>query len=127
MLLPDFLPLPHTFDLTSDRSWSELRVAIQDWMATEGQCGSESWSWALELFWIAYIAASPTFPGGTWPVWDVSVPLKGAFIGQWLSRLYVLEGSAEDSFEDRVRRAMWASFRAAVEAQFPRMAILQSR
>jgi hypothetical protein len=42
------------------------------------------WAWGWEVFWYAFIATNPDFPGGKWSFWDSIISLEGQFIEEWV-------------------------------------------
>ncbi|KAG1876991.1 hypothetical protein C8R48DRAFT_544681, partial [Suillus tomentosus] len=78
-----FLPLPSEFDYTKRKDWAELSQRIEKWLI-ELDTELPEWSWGRDTFWLMFVAAFPSFPRGTWPMWDPRIPLEGAFIEQWL-------------------------------------------
>ncbi|KAG1720087.1 hypothetical protein EDB19DRAFT_1605755, partial [Suillus lakei] len=81
-----FLPLPPSFDSVDRAHWESVSQKIQDWLTTEVDTESSLWTWGHDAFWLAFIAAHPSFPMGKWPMWDPRIPLEGSFIEQWLER-----------------------------------------
>ncbi|KAG1902842.1 uncharacterized protein F5891DRAFT_978316 [Suillus fuscotomentosus] len=89
-VLPDdtlilFLPLQH-FDYADQAKWASLMKDIEVWLVDQVNCQMQLWTWGHDVFWLAFIAAYPSFPGGLWPKWDSRIPLEGTFIEQWLER-----------------------------------------
>ena len=81
-----FLPLPHAFDWTDSQQWAMLSNEIKCWLINEVQDSSlPQWTWGRDAFWLAFIAAHPSFPGGRWSAWDLRILLEGTFITEWLS------------------------------------------
>ncbi|KAG1875772.1 hypothetical protein F4604DRAFT_1496323, partial [Suillus subluteus] len=88
--LPDdicipFLPLQH-FDYSDQAKWASLMKDIEGWLVAQVNCQTQLWTWGCDAFWLAFIAAYPSFPMGSWPKWDPRIPLEGTFIEQWLER-----------------------------------------
>ncbi|KAF8259703.1 hypothetical protein EI94DRAFT_1439313, partial [Lactarius quietus] len=76
-----FLPLAPAFDKASRKAWVTLASQIQNWLTFYIQDQHlPHWKWGAEVFWIAFITAFLSFPLGDWPLWDVRIPLAGAFI-----------------------------------------------
>ncbi|KIO16554.1 hypothetical protein M407DRAFT_246798 [Tulasnella calospora MUT 4182] len=83
---PPFLPLQPSFDYMDVTFWQDLAQDTQDWLVTlKPSEDVELWTWSLDIFWIAFVAAYPDFPAGDWPDWDNRVPLRGNFIMNWVS------------------------------------------
>lgn len=82
ILIP-FFPLPPTFDHTNRGDWASLSKEIEKWLV-QLDTGLPQWTWGRDAFWLAFVAAFPFFPRGTWPLWNPHVPLEGAFIEKWL-------------------------------------------
>ena len=38
----------------------------------------------LDFFWMVFVAAYPSFPGGEWATWDACIPMNRIFITSWL-------------------------------------------
>ncbi|KAG1847459.1 hypothetical protein C8R48DRAFT_615486 [Suillus tomentosus] len=83
-LIP-FLPLQH-FDYADQAKWASLMKDIEAWLVDQVNCQTQLWTWGRDVFWLAFIAAYPSFPGGLWPKWDSRIPLEGTFIEQWLEQ-----------------------------------------
>ncbi|KAF8840948.1 hypothetical protein BDN67DRAFT_929416 [Paxillus ammoniavirescens] len=81
-----FLPLAPTFDPMDSRQWATLSKDIERWLVHDVQTTSApQWAWGRDAFWLAYIAAHPMFPNGSWSPWDPRIPLEGQFIEEWLN------------------------------------------
>ncbi|KAF8119291.1 hypothetical protein EV363DRAFT_1386457 [Boletus edulis] len=63
-------------------------------------------------FWMAFVAAYPTFPRDTWPSWDSHIAMEGDSVSQW-----VVNRSDELCREndDAIRMKIWKEFSTAVE------------
>ncbi|KAG2098945.1 uncharacterized protein F5147DRAFT_548334, partial [Suillus discolor] len=81
-----FLPLPLSFDYINPADWQTVYRQIQEWLTTEVDTESSLWTWGRDAFWLAFVAAYPSFPMGKWPMWDPRIPLEGSFIEHWLER-----------------------------------------
>ncbi|KAF8346811.1 hypothetical protein F5887DRAFT_916126 [Amanita rubescens] len=80
-----FLPLAQSFDHRDGQSWSKLVEVISDWLVNDVRTlKRQEWTWGTDTFWMAFVAAYPSFPCGTWPVWDCHIALDGTFIHEWL-------------------------------------------
>ncbi|KAG2047830.1 hypothetical protein BDR06DRAFT_848817, partial [Suillus hirtellus] len=79
-----FLPLPPSFDYVNRADWETVTQQIQEWVTTEVATESSLWMWGCNAFWLAFIAAYPSFLMGKWPMWDPRIPLEGSFIEEWL-------------------------------------------
>ncbi|KAG1719838.1 hypothetical protein EDB19DRAFT_1898628 [Suillus lakei] len=79
-----FLPLPPTFNYFNRTDWQMVSQRIQEWLTTEVDTRSSVWTWGRDAFWLAFVAAYPSFPSSQWPMWDPRIPLEGEFIEQWL-------------------------------------------
>ncbi|KAG2738441.1 hypothetical protein P692DRAFT_201731155 [Suillus brevipes Sb2] len=80
ILIP-FFPLPSMFDHRNQSDWEKLSKEIEKWLM-QLNTGLPQWMWGWDAFWLAFVAAFPFFPRGTWPLWNPRVPLEGAFIEQ---------------------------------------------
>ncbi|KAG1760524.1 hypothetical protein EDD22DRAFT_741354, partial [Suillus occidentalis] len=78
-----FLPLPSHFNYNKRTDWELLSKRIEKWLI-EVDTELPQWTWGRDIFWLTFIAAFPSFPRGTWHMWDPRIPLEGAFIEQWL-------------------------------------------
>lgn len=67
-LIP-FLPLQH-FDYADQAKWASLMKDIEAWLVDQVNCQTQLWTWGRDAFWLAFIAAYPSFPRGSWPKWD---------------------------------------------------------
>lgn len=80
-----FLPLAPSFNHRDGQSWSKLVEIISNWLVNDVKTlKSQEWTWGTDIFWMAFVAAYPSFPSGTWPVWDCHIALDGTFIHEWL-------------------------------------------
>ncbi|KIK78696.1 hypothetical protein PAXRUDRAFT_152870 [Paxillus rubicundulus Ve08.2h10] len=85
-----FFPLPPTFDPLDRLSWQALVHQIQlhliqlkynlTWEEHITECLI-----VREFFWMAFIAAFPSFPYGDWPDWNPRITMDGDFISYWIS------------------------------------------
>ncbi|THH19878.1 hypothetical protein EW146_g1396 [Bondarzewia mesenterica] len=128
-----FLPLPSTFDVSSARAWASLASQIQDWLITSvGNHLSPYWSWGVEAFWVAFVAAYPSFPLGDWPRWDTRIPLRGAFIETRVTGVASLDGEVVEGgdaavddadsvqrSDQRCRLALWQQFQEVISILYP--------
>ena len=55
--------------------------------------------WGAEAFWLAYTAAFPDFPNGTWPKWNPVIDIDGVHIQDWFRRFSAGDGAARDLHE----------------------------
>ncbi|KAF8341171.1 hypothetical protein F5887DRAFT_888031 [Amanita rubescens] len=80
-----FLPLPSTFNHRDTASWAILVNQISMWLVdTVRSPRYQEWGWGVEAFWMAFIAAYPSFPDGVWPSWDTTIGADTRFFQQWL-------------------------------------------
>ncbi|KAG1855246.1 hypothetical protein F4604DRAFT_1590791 [Suillus subluteus] len=70
-----FLPLPPTFNHFNRSDWQIVSQKIQEWLTSEVDTKSSLWTWGRVAFWLAFVAAYPSFPTGQWPMWDPRIPL----------------------------------------------------
>ena len=121
-----FLPLSSTFDKTSAEAWLSLASQIQQWLIF---ClrdeGTPHWKWGVEVFWVAFIAAHPSFPLGEWPLWDSRIPMAGLFIERQLvandfkeTTWRAVELISEDMTMKR-REELWEEFCTIVRVLYP--------
>ncbi|KAM6491457.1 hypothetical protein JOM56_013026, partial [Amanita muscaria] len=65
--------------------WKPLVDKISHWLtAIIIDQSTPEWLWGLEVFWMAYFAAYPSFPAGEWPKWNPNIALDGQFAQSWL-------------------------------------------
>ena len=81
-----FLPLKQSFNHQEGQSWSKLVEVISNWLVNDVKSLKRpEWMWGTDAFWMAFVAAYPSFPSGSqWPVWDSHIALDGTFIHEWL-------------------------------------------
>lgn len=80
-----FLPLPRTFNRHCTTDWVTLFQEMQDFVFEVAvDMDSPERAWGTDLYWIAYIAAYPTFPQGARTKWDPRMKLCGTFGDYWL-------------------------------------------
>ncbi|KAH7903805.1 hypothetical protein BJ138DRAFT_77005, partial [Hygrophoropsis aurantiaca] len=91
-------------------SWAVLAEEIQLWL-TDGAIDShsEDWLWGREFFWMAYIAAYPEFPRGSWPLWSSKIAMEGDFLSHWME----LSGGSlpQEGSVISIRETIWDEFR----------------
>ena len=70
-----------------------------------------------KLFWMAFVAAFPTFPHGDWLLWDLLITIEGNFISSWVLGVSGEQNSADDSPSTyaAIQRSIRAMFFTAVE------------
>ncbi|KAG2354907.1 hypothetical protein BDR07DRAFT_1229648, partial [Suillus spraguei] len=78
-----FLPLPSHFNYNKWTDWELIFKQIEKWLI-EVDMELPQWTWGRDIFWLTFIAAFPSFPRGTWHMWDPRILLEGAFTEQWL-------------------------------------------
>lgn len=126
-LIPiSFLPLAPAFDKASTKAWVTLASRIQNWLIFYIQDQHLAhWKWGSEVFWIAFVAAFPSFPLGEWPLWDVRIPLAGAFIEKQVLPNNFEEAARQaselTSEEDLIKRReeLWEDFCKVVKVIYP--------
>lgn len=112
-----FLPLPFNFNYTHAECWCWLADKISDWLIEVIiEDGLPEWSWGLEAFCMAFIAAHPSFPGGEWLAWSVKIPMEGSFMQSWLDGS--LHFNNNDFYND-----LWLQFQQHVSLMYPRALI----
>jgi hypothetical protein len=131
-LLIPFLPLAPTFDPTDSCHWAMLSKDIEWWLVNDVQTMSvPQWAWGHDAFWLAYVAAHPTFPNGSWSLWDPRIPLEGQFIEEWLNddgmsssadgmpSYGVYEVTSQPTAEHKLLFNIWESFGRHVTLFYP--------
>jgi len=110
-----FLPLPRHFDHQSGEAWAELAMLIQS-VLVQSSHGEEMPSYVLahEFFWMAFVAAFPSFPFGEWPEWDSCIPMQGTFISAWVEDLDLSLPIQGAQFSQSVHRYIWDELADAV-------------
>ncbi|KAF8256789.1 hypothetical protein EI94DRAFT_1762787 [Lactarius quietus] len=120
-----FLPLTPNFNKTSTEAWSTLASKIQQWLIF---CIRDQelphWKWGVEVFWVAFVAAFPSFPLGDWPLWDSRIPMAGQFIESKLVANdfeETTQKTVELTGEDLVKRReeLWEEFCTIVQFLYP--------
>ena len=83
-----FFPLAKHFDYQNEDHWCSLLDNIQYTLLETGgkekQLQSEFGDLMLDFFWMSFVAAYLSFPGGEWATWDVCIPMNRIFITSWL-------------------------------------------
>jgi hypothetical protein len=110
-----FLPLRH-FDNSDWNTWATLSKNIESWLVDVGS-ETQLWTWGRDAFWLAFIAAYPLFPRGSWPKWDSRIPLEGPFIEQWLEQSGDHTVIAQE--QDSIRVDIWDEFCKHAALFFP--------
>ncbi|KAG1728356.1 hypothetical protein EDD22DRAFT_946950 [Suillus occidentalis] len=110
-----FLPLRH-FDNSDWNTWATLSKNIESWLVDVGS-ETQLWTWGRDAFWLAFIAAYPLFPRGSWPKWDSRIPLEGPFIERWLEQSGDHTVIAQE--QDSIRVDIWDEFCKHAALFFP--------
>ena len=106
-----FLPLPFSFESTDVSHWQRLTKMIESCLVASTTFKNrhpEAYCVMQDLFWMAFVASFPTFPGGDWPLWDAQISMKEGFISSWVHK----EEVEEISF---VQQAIWVQFKTTVK------------
>ncbi|KAI6006653.1 hypothetical protein F5J12DRAFT_832058 [Pisolithus orientalis] len=119
-----FLPLAPMFDPMDTCHWATLSKDIKWWLVNDVQMTSiPQWACGHDAFWLAYIAAHPTFPNGSWSVWDPRIPMEGQFIEEWLNDDGIngsTDGmSSNETTEHTLLFNIWESFSRHIALFYP--------
>ncbi|KAF8134296.1 hypothetical protein EV363DRAFT_1448026 [Boletus edulis] len=80
LLLPSmfpFLPLHNDFDPSDVNEWKCLATTIHEYLLENRYLRTDfqgCYLFVRELFWMAFVAAYPTFPHGVWPSCETTKP-----------------------------------------------------
>ena len=110
-----FLPLPSSFESTNISHWQQLTRMIKSCLVASTTFKNrypEAYCVMWDLFWMAFVASFPTFPGGDWPLWDAQISMEGGFILSWVSK----EGVEGIAFP---QQAIWVQFKHILQSLFP--------
>ncbi|KAI6008691.1 hypothetical protein F5J12DRAFT_824936 [Pisolithus orientalis] len=119
-----FLPLASTFDPMDTCHWATLSKDTERWLVNDVWTTSvPQWAWGRDAFWLAYIAAHPMFPNGSWSAWDPRIPMEGQFIEEWLND-DGMNGSADgmssnETAEHPLLSNIWESFSRHIALFYP--------
>ncbi|KAI6143463.1 hypothetical protein BKA82DRAFT_167783 [Pisolithus tinctorius] len=119
-----FLPLAPMFNPMDTCHCAMLSKDIEQWLMNDVQTTSvPQWAWGNDAFWLAYIAAHPMFPNGSWSVWDPRIPMEGQFIEEWLND-DGMNGSADGMSSNETAEHMllfniWESFSRHIALFYP--------
>ena len=102
-----FFPLPAHFDALDGESWQILFQDIQTYLVQNPDVELRRQVLIQEFFWMAFVAAFPTFPFGDWPDWDYRIPVKGNFIMYWFNHLDLPYAIEHHSNLSEARRLVW--------------------
>ncbi|KIK80277.1 hypothetical protein PAXRUDRAFT_159096 [Paxillus rubicundulus Ve08.2h10] len=110
-----FFPLPPTFNLSDRLSWQALIHQIQlHLIQLEDNLTSEEHITkcliVCEFFWMAFVAAFPSFPYGDWPDWNPRITMDGDFISYWISDTDV--GSVKPESVGMIWEFIWEELKA---------------
>lgn len=116
-----------------------LAQGLQDWivLTESNDLDVSTEPWTLDLFWIAFVAAHPRFPRGSWPRWDERVPMAGSFMTKWMGGSksgLCADHSTDGEFQDCTAEAsetrtlslhhrLWAEFSDIVSLHLPHAAL----
>ena len=115
-----FLPLPAHFNPLDGKAWKILLQVIESQLLQIVDVPGMRRTLMREFFWMAYMAACPTFPFGDWPNWDSRIPLQGNFASYWMAQLdlpYAIVRHEYLSVE--ARQHVWEQLTALVHRSFP--------
>ena len=82
---PSFHYPPASMFWTRATGIHTLSKQIERWLVTEVDITTPQWGWGCDAFWLAFVAACPSFPNGGWSAWDTRIPVDGQFITEWLN------------------------------------------
>ncbi|KAG1895979.1 uncharacterized protein F5891DRAFT_1193609 [Suillus fuscotomentosus] len=118
--MPSFFPLPSDFDPFTARRWVTLLYKLESWLVhiVVDTCAPE-WTWGRDAFWMAFLAAYPDFPHGSWPVWNSRISLEGAFIESWTLTKDPEDLPALITDHDTIRAVIWTDFQRLATECFP--------
>ncbi|KAJ8591246.1 hypothetical protein M405DRAFT_765179 [Rhizopogon salebrosus TDB-379] len=108
-----FLPLPSTFNPLCGDSWAALAEQLECWLVnTIRDVQAPEWTWGCDAFWMAFIAAHPDFPRGSWPNWNPQITLEGKFIESWTvdSLTASTDAPFNQSILHEIRTCIWNDF-----------------
>ncbi|KAF9237456.1 hypothetical protein BU15DRAFT_76001 [Melanogaster broomeanus] len=117
-----FFPLPSTFDLLDSVSWQMLVHQIQFHLVQP----EDNLTWeehvtecllVREFFWMAFVAAFPSFPYGNWPNWNPRISMDGDFISYWISDTDV--DSVKPESVGTIREFIWEELKVLVAHVLP--------
>ncbi|KAG2029760.1 hypothetical protein BDR03DRAFT_825306, partial [Suillus americanus] len=93
------------------RCWVTLLYKLESWLVhiVVDTCTPE-WTWGRDAFWIAFLAAYPDFPHGSWPLWNSRISLEGAFIESWTLTEDPEDSPALITDHDTIRAVIWTEF-----------------
>ncbi|PSR78290.1 hypothetical protein PHLCEN_2v7486, partial [Hermanssonia centrifuga] len=120
-LYATFLPLPSTFNHHDAGCWEALAAEIQSWVLDVAvDVNSAERTWGTDAFWMAYCAAYPTFPQGTWAAWNPHMHIVGTFGERWLMGAEHRNEQHEDNCDGdcrdcmQIRDDIWSEFQTFV-------------
>jgi len=114
-----FLPLSQGFQPLNTYEWKQLVMNIEQHLLADPHLNNthpECYFLMRQLFWMAFVAAFPSFPHGDWPNWNSQIPMEGNFISRWV--LKDSDDSDWDDFPDTcvaIRQLVWEQFSTTVE------------
>ncbi|KAG1836902.1 hypothetical protein F4604DRAFT_1942812 [Suillus subluteus] len=117
-----FLPLPPSFNPLCEASWSVLAREVESWLVnTIRDVRAPEWAWGCNAFWMAFIAANPDFPRGSWPNWNPKISLEGKFIESWTADNLTMPADSPLSQHilDEIRRSIWDDFQLSFPFPLP--------
>ncbi|KAG1886569.1 hypothetical protein F4604DRAFT_1917377 [Suillus subluteus] len=108
-----FLPLPLSFNPLCEANWSVLTRQVESWLVdTIRDVRAPEWAWGCDTFWMAFIAANPDFPRGSWPNWNPKISLEGKFIESWMADNLTIPADSPLSQHilDKICTSIWDDF-----------------
>ncbi|KAG1800597.1 uncharacterized protein BJ212DRAFT_1287203, partial [Suillus subaureus] len=93
--------------------WSVLTRQVESWLVdTIQDVRAPEWAWGCDTFWMAFIAANPDFPWGSWPNWNPKISLEGKFIESWMVDNLTIpaDSSLSQHILDEIHISIWDDF-----------------
>ncbi|KAF8834897.1 hypothetical protein BDN67DRAFT_984988 [Paxillus ammoniavirescens] len=110
-----FLPLPPRFNPDNGLQWQSLAKEIKYWLLQDPAFDVTHPGYYFlmrEFFWMAFVAAYPTFPHGQWLCWDPQIPMHGCFISDWIADL---DEATAAPMPATIHDSIWQQLKAAIE------------
>ena len=113
-----FFPLPAHFDALNGESWQTLFENIQTYLVQNPDVELRRQILTREFFWMAFVAAFPTFLFSNWAEWDYRIPVQGNFITYWFDHLDLPFSITYHGNSSEARMLVWQQLAVTVGYHF---------
>ncbi|KAI6147786.1 hypothetical protein BKA82DRAFT_506334 [Pisolithus tinctorius] len=113
-----FFPLSPQFHPLDGRAWASLANEIQFFLVQDisiEQTQPDCYEVLRDIFWMAFVAAYPSFPHGEWPQWNPMISMEGEFMSYWMNIDNDARKRGDSHMQDEVREFVWEEMKDITE------------